>query len=240
MCNLSLAQRWPFDVLSEPSKILFVHIVKNMSYRGINPLVNGGIESAASLHPYYQAQLQGNSSKLSPQQNGFFNEQPPMPLSPVLNVPSIVSQDQARFFAENYGTTRNPTRFDIQNDQLPIGGQPMQMHRNLLGDARERTTNMEFTVPLTQTTMDLGQIYRNPGVFDYQQAVRGQYQAPYTMPEESIRRMMRPPDEVDPELVTNPLPDQTFMARQPTFDHAPEDAATQRWRLQTNASMRFW
>ena len=211
-----------------------------MSYKGINPLLNGGMESVASLHPHYQAHAMGNSSKVNAPANSFVQEPSVAPLTPVYNAAELVGRDQARFFRDNFDMTRNPTRFDIQGQQLPLGGrQQFPIHRPVLGEARAKTTDMSFAIP-PAAMPDISGVYRNPGPFDFQAAVRSGHPPAYTFQDESVQRMMRPPDEVDPGLVTNPIPDPTFMARQPQFDHAPEDAATQRWRLQTNGSMRFW
>lgn len=213
-------------------------------YRGINSLLNGGTENIAKLHPHYQAKLEGNSSKLNRIPSNFDGSNAGLDnpgqaeAAPVFHPGQLIAYKQEQYMATNKDLTRNPTRFDVQNQGLKIGGAPLQMHRDKLG-SRMPAVDTTFTIPLTPGA-DLSQIYPNPGVFDFGTAVRSTRPEPVTYPSETLQRMMRPVDEVDPELLTNPLPDPTFLARQPMFNHAPEDAATQRLRQQTNGPMRFW
>jgi hypothetical protein len=211
-------------------------------YRGINPLLpNGGTNSVEELHPYYKAKTEANSQR-KPSNFPVANsgQAPDDDNSRVFSAAQLINADQQRFYKDNQDMTRHPTRFDIQNQSLKIGGAPLAIHREVLGATRAMTTSTKYEIPL-EPMADVAQLYRNPGVFDYGSAVRShQRTEPVTFPSESIERMMRPVDEVDPGLVTNPLPDPTFMARQPMFNKQAEDAATQRWRLQTAPGMRFW
>lgn len=214
----------------------------NGVYKGINPLLNGGVKSAVELHPHYRQKLAGNSSLVNrPASNFPASNAGEGEAGAVFNPATLVSADQTQYFSNNFDLTRNPTRFNVQNAGLKIGGAPMQIHQQALGESHPpAATPHPNTAPPTPMP-DISQIYRNPAPFDFGDAVRSTHpQRPVTFPDESIQRMMRSPDEVDPGLVTNPIPSKTFMDRMPRFDKAPEDAATQRWRTQTNGSMRFW
>ena len=83
-------------------------------------------------------------------------------------------------------------------------------------------------------------IHSNPRPFNFVQSVTSVNPTAYTYKENPVERMMRDPSEIDPGLVTGPIPDPTFMSRMPTFDHAPEQIANDRWRMQRNGAMRFW
>lgn len=204
-------------------------------------LYSGGIESAAGLHPAYQQHLAGNSSQLTRPTNEFVRKNnSSVDPSPIFDPAQLITQDQRRFFRQNYETTRNPTRFDVQNTALPLGGQPLPVHRDALGESRVRPA---IATPTTIPATPLGpasSVYANPGPFDFDAAVTSAHPPPLTIPQSAIERMLRNPDEVDPALVTNPIPDPTFMSRHPTFDKAPEYAAEQRRRMQRNGAMRFW
>ena len=135
---------------------------------------------------------------------------------------SLISQDQQQYKSINHHLTRYPTLFDVQNQRLPIGGR-----------APALTTSY-------QVQPDQGRIHPNPGPFDYGQAVHSLNPKAYTYQRNQVEKMMRPVDEVDPNLVTQPIPDPTFMARMPTFDKTNEYMAEQRWRMQQGSGMRFW
>ena len=91
-----------------------------------------------------------------------------------------------------------------------------------------------------QQPLILPAIEPNSGPFQFNTAVRSSQPMSTTHHVNYIERMKRPIDEVDPGLVTNPLPDPTFMARQPIFDHSAENAANERARLQNLGRMRFF
>lgn len=134
----------------------------------------------------------------------------------------LIQEQQRQFQQINHELTRMPTRFDVQNQALKIGGV-----------SRQHTSRF-----LPQS--DLGRIHPNPGPFDFGTAITSTNPQAYTYETNVLERMMRPVDEVDPGLVTNPIPDPTFMARPPQFDHSEEYEAEQRWRLQQGSRMRFW
>jgi len=158
---------------------------------------------------------------------------------PVFDVAALISEEQRAFFRSNFETTRDPTRFDVQNTMLKIGGSPLPMHRTALSRLAG-TTDTSFTVPFTPNPSPSA-MYGNPLVFDYGSAVRSSHPPVLSHESESLERMMRDVSEVDPALVTNPIPDPTFMARQPMFDAAPEAVEMARRRLERSTGPnRFW
>jgi hypothetical protein len=197
-----------------------------------------------SIHPEYQRRLNGNARgvNLPVTADMLDKEPPPMKVERVLNPSDTMSLEQKRFYNETAERSRYPTRFDVQNTKMKIGGAPMW---NRERDAAHKlpshlpAEDTSFTVPHTPQN-SLGEIYGNPRPFDYSSAIRSNHPNAYTLQSADLQRMMRSPDEVDPELVTNPIPDPTFQARQPTFNHAPEDAETFRLRTQRNGPFRFW
>lgn len=140
-----------------------------------------------------------------------------------LTATELIAADQAAYRQQNAYSHSQPTRFDIQNHLMGIGG------------LRVRMPGTEYS-PMR----DQGNIHPNPGPFDYGTSVQSSIPMAYTFDDDPIERMYRPVDEVDPGLVTNPLPDPTFMARLPQFDTSYEDEAVQRWREQFHSGMRFW
>ncbi len=139
------------------------------------------------------------------------------------NSATLISEAQQQYMRHNYDMSRRETHFDTQNRALQLGGMAT-------------TAFSSSFAPSSQ----LGSIHPNPGPFDYGTAVNSVNPAAYTHEADWLGRMMRSPDEVDVELVTNPLPDPTFMARMPTFDKTYEYEAEQRWRMQRNGAFRFW
>lgn len=153
---------------------------------------------------------------------------------------NAITEAQRQFYTENYHTSRLPTRFDEQNNALKIGGAPLPIHRKVLPARRLPPPDTYVSIPY-QPRADVADIYGNPLVFDYGSAVRSELPPPVTVPSEFLDRMMRDVSEVDPRLVTNPLPDPTFMARMPQFDTSVEDAGTLRLRLErATGPMRFF
>lgn len=209
----------------------------------------GGVVSAANLHPAYQQRLNGNASgvNLPASQFNTRHEGPPVsrpntnfPVRRVFNPAEVITRDQQQYYKTNQNYSGNPTLFEHQNAKLKIGGSPLwKVHRDKL-PPHPTAVDTSFTLPLTPQE-PLGNIYRNPGPFDHAAAVRSSHPTAYTHPDENVRRMMRDVSEVDPELVTNPISDPTFMARMPVFNHATEQAETDRIRSQrTSGAMRFW
>lgn len=192
-------------------------------YRGINPLPNGGIDSPIVLHPYYQSQLPSNAFPNS--------NQPPVQPQGVFSVADLTRREFDKYAQQHTRRMRHPTRFDVQNQSLPIGGRPHYLHENVLG-------SQPRMAPISHVPES--NMYVNPSPFDFGTAVRSTAPTPVTIPSETISRMMRPVDEVDSGLVTNPLPDPTFMARQPMFSKAVEDMETARRRTENTGRMRLW
>lgn len=192
-------------------------------YRGINPLPNGGIDSPVTLHPYYQKQL--------PASELHNNHDPNFQPAATFSVVDLTRAEQEAYARQKAHRMRYPTRFDVQNQSLPIGGQPRHLHQNVLG-SQPRMSPLQM-IPETK-------LYRNPGPFDFGTAVRSKKPEPTTIPSETLSRMMRSVDDVDASLVTNPLPDPTFMARQPMFSHAAEEIEMERRRTENTGRMRLW
>ena len=208
-----------------------------------------GAMVAAHLHPAYQQRLAGNASGVNIPASRFNtrNEAPPTshptphtPVRRVFNSADVISQDQQQYFETNQDYTRNPTRFEKQNAKLKIGGAPLwQVHRDKVGPHLP-AVDTSFTIPRTPQP-PLSEPFRNPGPFDFGSAVRSSHPTAYTMPAEDLQRMMRPVEDTDPGLLTHPIADPTYLARQPVFNHAPENAETERLRTQrTSGAMRFW
>lgn len=135
----------------------------------------------------------------------------------------LIAADQHEYNVRDIQRRRGPTRFDLQNRLLGVGGLPI------------RAPGTEYS-PMR----DLGNSHPNPGPYDFGTAVRSTNPEAYTFETDVIDRMYRPADEVDPGLVTNPIPDPTFMARLPQFDTSYEDEAVERWRMQFHSGMRFF
>jgi type IV secretory pathway VirB3-like protein len=135
----------------------------------------------------------------------------------------LIAADQREYTQRDIQRRRGPTRFDLQNRLLGVGGLPI------------REPGTEYS-PMR----DLGNTHPNPGPYDFGTAVRSTNPDAYTFETDVIDRMYRPADEVDPGLVTNPIPDPTFMARLPQFDTSYEDEAVERWRMQFHSGMRFF
>lgn len=62
----------------------------------------------------------------------------------------------------------------------------------------------------------------NPGPFDYDRAVRSSAPKPTVRQENMLARLYSTPDQIPFDLVTNPVPDPTFMARHPFWDESSE------------------
>jgi len=135
----------------------------------------------------------------------------------------LITADQQAYARRNYMRKREPTRFDTQNYDNGLYSKPLRM------------PGSDYT-----PDRDLGNIHPNPGAFDFGTAVRSLNPPAYTFETDTIARMYRSVDDVDPGLVTNPIPDPTFMARQPQFDVSYENEAIERLRLESGSGFRFW
>lgn len=164
---------------------------------------------------------------------------------PVYDAMELISREQRRYADEHATRRQYPTRFDVQNQALAIGGSALPMHAPILGrDPRTPYDPQSYFAAIPrQPQRPLGDSssFENPGPYDFAEAVRSQPPTElYAYPVDALARMVRSPDEVDPGLVTQPLPDTTFMARLPQFNHVAEELETDRLRSENVGRMRLW
>jgi hypothetical protein len=195
--------------MADPSRAA-QHVPANMSQRSA--------EAHMPYRPSPSSQVGATTPALG---NGMSDPSVEQPVA--YNPATIITQRQQQYTMMNHQLSRAPTRFDVQNQGLPIGGMAPPMSTSY------------------QVQPDLGRMHPNAGPFNFGDAVNSVNPQAYTYESNYIERMMRPVDEVDPGLVTNPLPDPTFMSRMPTFDKSHEYEAEQRMRMQrSSGAYRFW
>ena len=159
----------------------------------------------------------------APSSASMFSHDPSLEAPHIESPMTMIAKDQRAFRSVSDFGRGLPTRFDAQNHAMKLhqySGPSIQAH---------------FT-----PHRDLGRLHPNPGPFDFGRAVTSTQPPSVTYETSYLERMMRDVDEVDPGLVTNPLPDPTFMARQPTFDHSAEQSAVDRSRFMGGSRMRFY